>query len=673
MNKELKQLFETVEDTTVYVGMLDLNMGVYSKKNNSRSLMVNLNLHVDEPYVIQNNKSVFRESYNKDNHYICFIDQQSGKGKPTGYNTTYSTVEDLKDDIYYHYQNSLIIFEPRYQYDEVEEVFHKNVDVLEIIPIPTDMNKSTYLKRIPEVSLKQADFERKLRNGEKFELKAYPGSTYKYVDYIYCDGYVYFSNGFKYIENQDLYWQYEAGTMLRKIRIPKKSRIITSTYKIDQVFIDELYLQDLRESFIDVSIVKEEEPVVIKEEPVAKVKDTKSMKFKFVLNRPENLVKKQPIVYKRDDIEGEYKMIQGFRNSIIKNNLCYDDRDLINLHVCAKSLPLVILAGMSGTGKTQLALQYAHMIQASEKDGSLLFVPVSPSFSEPDDIFGYLNHNTNRYIPSDTGLVDLLVHALNHPDKMHMVIFDEMNLSQIEYWFSTMMSVLEKDEDSRYLYLYNENAVCMNKDVYPSKIKISNNVIFIGTINLDETTKTLSDRLLDRSFVINLSKRKFVDFFVQDNVVLNTDEQICEDSNAYNRWRYHEQPIKAFTKEELQFLDELHDIISQYDEQKGVSFRVVKNIGTYLANIPFDKDSNPLINREDAFDIVLKQTIMKKLTGPEYRLLPLVGTIKDNHNQIENSLLNDLFDRYASISHFTLCKEVLVRKAEDLNTYGYAR
>src|SRR5699024_6087488 len=82
--------------------------------------------------------------------------------------------------------------------------------------------------------------------------------------------------------------------------------------------------------------------------------------------------------------------------------------------------------------------------------------------------------------------------------------------------FSPFISILEKESESRFLSLYNEKSHCINRSSYPDKIKINNNVIFIGTINLDETTKNISDRLLDRSFVINLKKKKFIDFSNQD-------------------------------------------------------------------------------------------------------------------------------------------------------------
>lgn len=114
-------------------------------------------------------------------------------------------------------------------------------------------------------------------------------------------------------------------------------------------------------------------------------------------------------------------------------------------------------------------------------------------------------------------------------------------------------------------------------------------------------------------------------------------------------------------------------MISKYDEQKGVSFRVLKNIGTYISNIPQDDDSNNLISKEQAFDLVLKQTVMKKLSGPDNRLISLIGKIDYIGDEPKDSMIINLFEKYSEISDFTECKESLKRKAEDLFTYGYTR
>ena len=152
----------------------------------------------------------------------------------------------------------------------------------------------------------------------------------------------------------------------------------------------------------------------------------------------------------------ENKFLDYFLKVLEKKGLCYDKEDIYNFHVSCKSSNLTILAGASGMGKTRLPLAYAECINVRESDGTLLFLPISPSYTEPSDVLGFYNSQTDEYVPSETGLVDFIKHAQDNPTKMHMVIFDEMNLSQIEYWFAPFMSILEKPKGERIITLYSK-------------------------------------------------------------------------------------------------------------------------------------------------------------------------------------------------------------------------
>src|SRR5690606_13264081 len=138
------------------------------------------------------------------------------------------------------------------------------------------------------------------------------------------------------------------------------------------------------------------------------------------------------------------------------DGLCYSQETLVNFHVSVKTNSVTILSGMSGTGKSQLALLYAKALGLLEdvtEYQRLLMLPISPSYTEPEDLLGYLNAATGLYVPTDTGFVDFLIGASKNPDKMHMVVFDEMNLSQVEHWFSPFISILELPQSERVLKL----------------------------------------------------------------------------------------------------------------------------------------------------------------------------------------------------------------------------
>lgn len=360
-----------------------------------------------------------------------------------------------------------------------------------------------------------------------------------------------------------------------------------------------------------------------------------------------------------------------FENYLKGKKLYYYEEDIQNFHACLKSRILTILAGMSGTGKTRLPLEYAQFFNMTEENQRLLFLSVSPSYNEPSDILGFYNPSDNTYVPSETGLVTFLNHAYKNPKQMHMVIFDEMNLSQIEYYFAPFLSVMEKDSDHRFITLYDENLECKNKDKYPSKIKILDNLLFVGTINLDETTKDLSDRLLDRSFILSLKKTTFDRF---NAVMVSSEEgEVKPYGGDYRRLMGEVSSSFCFndciTAEMREFFDSFDLLLSKNDPQRGISFRTVKNIAIYLKNSKIDENDS---SSDFIFDYALKQTAMRKLRGTYESVIDLVGTI-DEKGEVENSSVYNLFEQYKSVSSFESCKQILKNKAVELKKYGYCR
>ncbi len=404
--------------------------------------------------------------------------------------------------------------------------------------------------------------------------------------------------------------------------------------------------------------------------------------YAFLEKTMLTFMKKVELEKKADEIEERSEMeplkpdetkeaLSQFENYLKAKKLYYYEEDIQNFHACLKSRILTILAGMSGTGKTRLPLEYAQFFNMKEENHTLLFLSVSPSYNEPSDILGFYNPSDNTYVPSETGLVTFLHHAYKNPKEMHMVIFDEMNLSQIEYYFAPFLSVMEKDNDHRYITLYDENLECKNKDSYPSKIKIFDNLLFVGTINLDETTKDLSDRLLDRSFILSLKKTTFDRF---NAVMLSSEEGEVKPYNGdYRRLMGEVSSSFCFndsiTAEMREFFDSFDQILSKNDPQRGISFRTVKNIALYLKNSKIDENDT---SSDFIFDYALRQTAMRKIRGTYESVIDLVGTINEK-GEIENSSIYNLFEQYKSVSSFESCKQTLKNKALELKKYGYCR
>lgn len=202
-----------------------------------------------------------------------------------------------------------------------------------------------------------------------------------------------------------------------------------------------------------------------------------------------------------------------------KKGLQYDPSVVARFLDSLHTEQLTILWGEPGSGKTSLPQAVAEAIGAECRP-----VAVQPSWSDNHDLLGYYNALEDRYI--STPFLESLVEANQHPDKLYLVVLDEMNLAHVEYYFSEVLSAMTRDDRALTLYGQTQNAnlirlleideqgitaenckeakdICM-KQLYPGKFRIPDNVRFIGTINMDETTKSLSPKVVDRSYAIRV-------------------------------------------------------------------------------------------------------------------------------------------------------------------------
>lgn len=360
------------------------------------------------------------------------------------------------------------------------------------------------------------------------------------------------------------------------------------------------------------------------------------------------------------DAFSEQEFIAQFLSCVEQKGFLYDKKDLYNFHVAAKSSKLLILSGMSGIGKSALVRLYGEALGLSASQ--MAFLPVRPSWMDDGDILGYLDKNSMLYYPSDTGLAELLVEASKHPEKMYMVCFDEMNLARVEHYFAQFISALEK-KDSRKIQLYNpslENRV-HNSHLYPAQISIGDNVLFMGTVNMDESTYHFSDKVLDRANVITLHQRKFADMKsfcpVKDGLFVPIS------ADAYRKFRVENKKVHL-SNEELELLDALNEALQESRVSGGIGYRVAFDIDRYVENIPSLKD----FTRGDGLDLQIVQRILTKVRGSREQLQTLLSMTDDG--KVGGKLM-DLFATYKNVSSFTESKKVLMRKAKELKLYDY--
>ena len=225
-----------------------------------------------------------------------------------------------------------------------------------------------------------------------------------------------------------------------------------------------------------------------------------------------------------DDPDLRFK---GFRSYLNGLSYKFSERIVNAFHTSLKVQDvscLTVMAGISGTGKSALPRLYADFMGMH-----FLMVPVEPRWDSPQDLFGFLNYVESRYeaTPLGRALVQFNMRekAENNPmqDEILMILLDEMNLARVEYYFSEFLSRLEtrRDED----WLNNEEAYqkvsleifagedSMNESGFATfekknaiRLFAGPNVFFVGTMNEDESTQSLTDKVIDRSNAIHFGR-----------------------------------------------------------------------------------------------------------------------------------------------------------------------
>lgn len=364
--------------------------------------------------------------------------------------------------------------------------------------------------------------------------------------------------------------------------------------------------------------------------------------------------------------ERESTFIQYVQDVINNKGLYLDATDIFNFHISVKTNLLTILAGIPGIGKSSFVQAYAEALGLTYGE-ELLWIPISPSYQEPHDILGYL-HPNGTYIESETKLVRTLLKAYENPNQLYMIVFDEMNMSHIEHWFTPFLSILQLEKKNRILSLYEEGNEIEN--IVPSKIEIGENIIFIGTVNFDETTKELSDRLLDRANLITLQKIPFCEINMQQNQGIQIPPLQVTTGEFRMNWLRNKEIIDVFSEEELELLDKLHGLISSHDASKGVSFRCAAAIATYLQNIPQKDNQSYMISREEGFDLQVKQRVLTKLRGTEMTIGPLLREDEKKGLSLVALLQSPLANCVSAFEHSLA---YIRQKRRELELYGYAK
>ncbi|MCI5583860.1 MAG: AAA family ATPase, partial [Anaeroplasma sp.] len=294
-----------------------------------------------------------------------------------------------------------------------------------------------------------------------------------------------------------------------------------------------------------------------------------------------------------DDITLE-KLCEKFRNfSASMLGLYYDIKDIRRFIAGLSVTHIMILQGMSGTGKTSLAYAFGQFLQ-----NPTVVVPIQPMWKERTDLIGYYNEFTKKF--NESTLLQKLYEA-NYRKDVYITVLDEMNIARIEYYFAEFLSLLElPNPESRYLDVVSDkwdNDPILLKG---GQLKLPKNMWFIGTANNDDSTFAISDKVYDRAMVINLDKKAQI-FEAPKTKGIRLSE------NHLDKLFKEAQEEYKISKRNLRRIQELDKYMIEYFH---ITFgnRIMKQIKNYV----------PVVvacggEELEAIDDILARKVMRKL------------------------------------------------------------
>lgn len=240
----------------------------------------------------------------------------------------------------------------------------------------------------------------------------------------------------------------------------------------------------------------------------------------------------------------EEQFFQRFKSHVHDCGFRYRLIDLLSFHVSVKCGDLTILGGLPGTGKSSLPRIYFESLLGAELNAGsqrYLHVAVSPSWIDTRDLLGHVNALNRSFQPSESRLYQELIFAQEEfasagaRSRLYVICLDEMNLAHVEHYFSALLQVLEYPVTGRYLQCFPDNVVDQESLFGRwARVQLPQSLRFVGTVNFDETTKQLSQRLLDRVNLIRLPSEQLPAELQNTSPPRLEGEAVC--LSSYQSW-----------------------------------------------------------------------------------------------------------------------------------------
>lgn len=367
--------------------------------------------------------------------------------------------------------------------------------------------------------------------------------------------------------------------------------------------------------------------------------DTSQIIFNEIIEKQEEMDKNtQGVPY-----FGDEKFINDFIQYCKNIGYIYE-KDLVRSFLCSlRSSKLTILKGYSGTGKSSLPLLFSKYLK-----GECVVIPIQPNWRTKQDIIGFYNYFTNKFIPTE--LTQTLIRANVSKDRIFIVVLDEMNLARVEYYFSEFNSKLWMDADKRKIELFDgvtEYSGKVSNYITDNKIQIPENVFFVGTINEDDSVSPISDKIFDRAQVVEFME------LPSSNSVGNLElanENI--DASKYTKYSNFMRRDED-TNVDMSIIDEVNKFVKE-NFNKVIGYRSLKQVEEFIKNFKLSGG-----NEIDGIDMQLVSKFIPKLKF-------LYSDEQIDNLEILNEQIKDLFKQKYKCSDDKINKLNIVTQLESI-------
>ncbi|TJY42463.1 hypothetical protein E5161_09445 [Cohnella pontilimi] len=307
--------------------------------------------------------------------------------------------------------------------------------------------------------------------------------------------------------------------------------------------------------------------------------------------------------------------IEHIKQYIAQKGFHYPDSLIENLYLSFKSKPFVILAGVSGTGKTKLVKLFAEALGATSQNKQFSLIPVRPDWSDPSDLLGYKDLS-GTYRPGQ--LTEVLVEAskAGNRQKPYFICLDEMNLARVEHYFSDLLSIIETQEWQNGQIvtspLINGASLRLEDQAVYGSLSLPDNVYLIGTVNMDETTHPFSKKVLDRANTIEFNYINLGQF--PDEIGYSDSLGVSPPDNSFLRSEYLQlvdvyQNHRDLVHRTTEKLVKINSILEEIHSHVG--FRIRDSVCFYMIY----NERFQLLSEDAAFDLQLLQKILPRVQG----------------------------------------------------------